>query len=1224
MQPSNADGRIMRCGLWALVLALLLGGGSIQGAVLWSDLGATLAYETGDGSDILSGAVKRDDSSTDTLYFKFHVDPLSDVSTEEYFAAFELYEGGEERLGVGNALKAWAYSAFKMVVSGDSIISDYVDLHSSRPQSTGGTNATGYLPYEHPYRGLESTIVVKVQYVAGGDDLITIWLNPDLGPGASEASQPENLITRMNADASFDEIRLRHGGGGGGWIFSDMEIADSFADFVSHDNSSGSADAGFAGNIPLTFQSWQREQGLPQNFVRAVAQTRDGYLWVGSDDGVGRFDGLRFVPFGLREGLNSGPVRTLLGDRRGALWIGGAANGLTRFQNGRFVTVSNLPSDAILALAEDKAGGIWIGTENGLALWRDGALASVPPGSEFRGHAVAALASDEHGALWAGVKGAGVFRIDGSKLAKVSDPSVRLLLEDPHCLLADREGRLWVGAADEFVLYLEKDRWHAHRIHPHQGKPYISSLAETPDGTVWAASVGEGLFQFKGGAVQAMNALSGLSDNLAEALFVDQQGALWVGTHGGLNRMRAQTVISFGQREGLGYGAVQGLAEVAPGVVWAGKLSDGLYRRDGRSFHRLSSAGLSLAGPQVNALLRARDGSCWVAAEHGLLHFKNPLSISSQVDLVQFTNGANVVALAEDREGGLWAGTRGGELWRLRGEQWTAQTQGWQSRAITAIVQDRDGSMLIGTQGAGLFRLRDGATDRVGKKEGLLSDLIRTLYLDPDGSLWIGTEGGGLSRLHDGKISTFTTRDRLPDNTISQIVEDDSGRLWLGSNRGIACVGKRELEDLEAGKTSALYPQVYGRDEGMPSEECTSGFFPAGLKTASGRLWFSTLKGIVMTDPQPRLASASALSVALEDALVDGVPTPKLSAEGGSTLHLPPGKHRLEFGYTAVCFDAPDRVRFRYRLEPLDPDWFDAGTRRTASYPFVPPGDYRFVVSAGASEGVWGPPTTMLTLTVARHFWQAWWFIGLAVAAVLGAVAAIARLVEKRKLQQRLRQLEQEKVLEHERTRIAQDLHDEMGAKLCRISFLSEHARRGPELPGELRSQIISISDASREVLHSLDEIVWAVNPRNDSLEPVASYIGQYAQEYFQETGIQCELDIPAQFPFFPLSSQLRHHLFHAVHEALTNTLKHSRATRAKISIKCETASFEISISDDGAGFDATRTDGAAFVSGNGLRNMRERLAGVGGCCYIESQPGRGATVRFVIPRKAPVRRLLA
>jgi signal transduction histidine kinase len=241
---------------------------------------------------------------------------------------------------------------------------------------------------------------------------------------------------------------------------------------------------------------------------------------------------------------------------------------------------------------------------------------------------------------------------------------------------------------------------------------------------------------------------------------------------------------------------------------------------------------------------------------------------------------------------------------------------------------------------------------------------------------------------------------------------------------------------------------------------------------------------------------------------------------------------------------------------------------------------------------------------------------------MLASVAGGAHIVEKRKLQRRVKHLEQERMLERERTRIAQDLHDEMGAKLCRISFLSAHARRCQDAPAELRQQVAAISDDSREVLHSLDEIVWAVNPQNDTLEHVASYIGQYAQDYFQETGIECVLDIPSQVPPHPLSSQCRHHLFLAVHEAFTNILKHSGATKAKVAINCSPSLFEIVVSDNGKGF--VPPDGAATganpgaETGNGLRNMRQRLAVLGGRCHLDSTPGRGTTIRFAFPFNQP------
>jgi signal transduction histidine kinase len=558
----------------------------------------------------------------------------------------------------------------------------------------------------------------------------------------------------------------------------------------------------------------------------------------------------------------------------------------------------------------------------------------------------------------------------------------------------------------------------------------------------------------------------------------------------------------------------------------------------------------------------------------------------------------------------------------------------WQTHPITVIGEDHEGAMWIGSDGGGLDRFKGEQRFHFDKQRGLLSDLIRTLYLDEQGVVWIGTAGGGLSRWRDGQIFTFTTREGLPDNTVSQILEDQHGRLWLGSSRGIVCVSKIELEDLAAGKIPAIYPLVYGRTEGMLSEECTGGFSPAGLKTKSGLLLFSTLKGVVVVDPRPLVDETVPPTVMLEEVLLDGVPDTQFRisapALGGPTararsqqaqlgaLRISPGRHRLEFRYTGVSFDSPERVRFRYRLDSLDSDWLEAGTRRSALYNYLPPGQYAFRVAACNADGAWSETGVLLALTVLPHFWQAWWVRLLAALGMLISVAGVVLMVEKKTSQRRLRRLEQEKALERERTRIAQDLHDEMGAKLCRISFLSEHARRSPDLSSDLQRQIGSISDSSREVLSSLDNIVWAINPQNDMLENVVSYIGHYAREYFQETGLECELDMPAQPPPHPLSSHLRHHLLLAMHEAFTNVLKHSAATRARVSVVCDDTTLEILILDNGKGFVPPRT-GAGTVAasaalGNGLRNMRQRLTQIGGDCSVKSEPGGGTVIRFVLP----------
>lgn len=1217
---------------WPLMLAILACASVTQAVVLWSDFSTTLIHNTGEGHDILNGAVKEDESSTNTLYFKFKVDPLSDASTEEYFAAFELYEGEKERFGVGNALKAWAYSAFRADATGQSDEgSDYIDLHSSRPEpSAPGTS----IIYENPHRGIPCTLVFKVEYAPGGNDLVTVWLNPDLGPGATEAAQPESLITRFKADASFNEIHLRHGGGGDGWIFSDMAIATSFADFVTMNENKPVQAPGSPTNegTLFTFRCWQSEQGLPQDRVRAIVQTLNGYIWVGTDDGLARFDGVRFVSFGLPDGLPNSPIRTLFGDRHDSLWIGSVGDGLFHWEFGHLtvLTMANgLPSDSISALGEDNDGRIWIGTDAGLAIWQNGRLITFEPGREFTGKPITALCKDRRGNMWVGVTGPGVFEFHDGAFVPLEDSATRELLQDPHCILVDREGRVWVGAGDDFVLCRDGNDWRPYRIPRHLARSFVSSLAEQPDGTVWAGSTSEGLFKFKDRKMTAVNAASGLSDNSVESLLADRDGNLWAGTDTGLNLLRKRDLFAYDQRQGLGYGAVDGLAEIGPGQVWVGKPGDGMYQWDGQSFSRVLSADLAVVGPQINGLLQSKEGGCWVAGKYGLLYFETPEKTADKARLFTLP-GLNIISLCEAGKGVLWVGTSEGKLFLLENGTWQEQTN--LNHPVTAIAAAADSKMWVATEGDGIYEFSGRGTTHWDTGNGLLSDLVRTLYVDSDQSLWIGTAGGGLSCLRQGRITTVTTREGLADNTISEILDDDEGRLWLGSNRGIACVNKHDLNDLIAGKIGVLYPRVFGRAEGMLSEECAGGFYPAGLRAGGGLLWFPTLKGLVVVDPGAVLSKSPVPAVLLEQITVDGVshsvsamsvlPSSGKNPEFGGTTNgvvkLGPGRHRIEFQYTAMGFDSPERIRFRYRLHGLDSDWVEAGNRRLAFYSYVPPGDYWFQVIACNADGFWNETGATIGMTVAKFFWQTWWFIGLLSVTLLVLVGAGVRFIVKRNLQRRLKHLEQEQVLERERTRIAQDLHDEMGAKLCRISFLSEHVRRNPNgMAPELRHQIASISDASREVLHSLDEIVWAVNPQNDALEHVVSYIGHYANEFFQETGIECKVNISGRPPPYSLSAQVRHNLLLAVNEAFTNVLKHSKASQVDVSIVLNATVLEVSVFDNGNGFDPP-ADAAAETSsipaGDGLRNMKQRLDDIGGQCSVISRPGDATTVQFVLP----------
>jgi len=1191
---------------------------AIQAVTLWNDLGATLAHETGDGVDILGGAVQRDNTATNVLYFKVHVDPLSDVSTEEYFAGFELFEGEERRFAVGNATKPWAYSAFHTSEKGElnKTAGDY-DLHSARPESTF---VGVFKRYEQPRRGIERTIVFKVQYVAGEDDLVTVWLSPDLGPGATEASQPENLMTSFKADCSFNEIHLRHGGGGDGWTFSDMAIATTFDDFVtaSVGDTGKSTPLAGRGTLPFTLRSWQREQGLPQNFVRALTQTRDGYLWIGTDNGVARFDGVRFVSFGEREGLRCGSVSRICEDSQGALWIGSASEGLTRWQDGKFVTFTvkaGLPANAITALAEDNERRLWVGTSAGLAYFQKGQLTAL--GDEaVKGKAITGLFKDQHGAMWVAAKDSGVFQFQDGKLNPLKDASAEKLFRDPHCVLVDQQDRLWIGAGDDFVLCRDAGQWTRYRIPRHLDKPFINTLVESPDGTVWAGSVSEGLFQFKNGKLTAINANSGLLDNFIEALRVDREGNLWIGTGAGLNQLRPKSVSFFGQEEGLGYGAVQGMVEVSPGVIWAGKSNDGLYRWQGRNFSRLLLAGLSRTEAPVSAVLATRGGSCWVASSKGLLRVENLKadSVESQPTVLL---DINAISLAEDRAGAVWVGTREGQVWRMQGDQREALTNFWQAKPVTVIAQSSDGAMWIGTEGGGLHLYQAQGHEQFGKTTGLLSDFIRTIHEDSQGVIWIGTAGGGLARWQNGKISVFTTREGLPDDTISQILEDDFGRLWLGSNRGIICISKVELQELVIGKTTTLYPRMFGRAEGMLSEECAGGFFPAGLKTQAGLLWFATQKGLVMIDPCLKNAAKQGPAVVLEEVVLDGAPVVDFQAvsiareSSAPKLRFAPGKHRIELRYTGLSFTAPERMRFRYKLEGLDSDWVDAGSRRAAYYSYVPPGVWRFRVIACDGEGVWNEVGASLSFEVLPHFWQTWWFFGSATVGLFVLVGGAIRFVEKQRVESQLKQLERERALEGERARIAQDLHDDLGASLSRISLLSDMAKAGQNGQAKAGGHVDKISQLAGQTLRALDEIVWAVRPASDSLQSLVEYIAHFANELFKGHGMRCRLDLPDTVPTRSLPPEVRHNIFLIAKEALTNVMKHAAAREICVKFKTTPTVLEILIQDDGLGFDLTNLNN--MRDGNGLVNMRHRAEVIGGKLELRTKEGHGTSVKLCV-----------
>jgi signal transduction histidine kinase len=515
--------------------------------------------------------------------------------------------------------------------------------------------------------------------------------------------------------------------------------------------------------------------------------------------------------------------------------------------------------------------------------------------------------------------------------------------------------------------------------------------------------------------------------------------------------------------------------------------------------------------------------------------------------------------------------------------------------------------------GGGLGQLKAGRLRQFRKSDGLSSDFVQCLLPGGDGALWIGTSDGGLNRLKDGQFAAIGMRQGLPNNVICHLVEDRRGFFWIGSHGGILRVAKAELDRCAEGEISAVSGLVYGRGDGMPTLECAGGLQPAGTQTADGRLWFSTSKGLVAVDPENVTTNQLAPPVVIEELRVDdqildsGCPT-------GTPRRIPPGRQRFEIRYTGLSFSAPERVLFKYRLQGLEKQWTEAGTRRVAAYSYLPPGDYVFRVIACNNDGVWNLTGASRAFTVLPHVWQTLWFRSLAGGGVAAVVGLAMLWTARRKLRRHIERVERQQAIERERARIAQDIHDDLGASLTRISLLSQTARAELDNPRQAAANLDRIYSTARELTRAMDEIVWAVNPRHDTLDSLASYLGRFAQDFLGTAGLRCRLDVPVRLPAWPLTAEIRHNLFLAFKEALHNVLKHAAAKQVSISLVLSPNAFVVTVEDDGQGFALAEAVAAPEPRGNGIRNMSRRLTDIGGRCEIESEPGKGTRLSFHVP----------
>lgn len=982
-------------------------------------------------------------------------------------------------------------------------------------------------------------------------------------------------------------------------------------------------------------QQWQTPEGLPQNSVHAICQTRDGYLWLATDGGLVRFDGVEFAVFSRSStpALRSNLIEGLATTPDGALWAATGDGLVYRNQEklSVFGTAEGLPSGPMLQVLPADAGHVWVvapdlvyygGLTGGYGARAHFTAVSgmAPPVTARDGTPVMVTTPD--GGLWiAGQHSATLLR--KGRVATHLSASADLLA-------IGHDGILWLATAGGLLRYGPGDT--APAATGMLADTPIRSMAALQDGSV-AVATARGLALLQGGIWQWKTAAEGLPPGRIQRMYQDSRGALWIVAEGAIARYVDGHFETLQPRTGAA--GVEAVYEDGEGDLWLGTDTAGLLELREQRFTTLSAAE-GLPGEVVRTLLTARDGTVWAGTDGGgVMQLRGSswqpfttqqgLTSNTILSLAQYKDGSLAVgtpdgldrlaaghavlapgtdALPDDfirsllydpNDDSLWIGTRRGLSHQTAaGIRTYTVNDGLGSDLVGALALDRQhaGALWIGTRG-GLSRFENGQIRNLTTREQLSSNVITALSQDSAGALWIGSNGGGLSVLRGGHVQSFPLTAGLPE-VIHSIVEDGQGRLWLGAATGIYRVPRQQLESYTAHPEQHLDVAAYGVPDGMRINECSSGH-PAAVRTRDGELWFATLRGISITDPEHAQENQVPPPVQIENVTVDDQPMPADSA-----LRVRASHTRVSMHYAGLSFVAPARVRYRYRLQGFDPGWVDAGTRRVAYYTNIPPGHYTFQVMAANNDGVWNETGATLEVRVLPHLYQTWWFRTLLLLATCLLGYQLYRM--------RVRNVELRfNAVLAERTRIAREIHDTLAQDIVGISVQLELVARllGSSVEAA-RTQLDAARVLVKSSLAGARSSIWNLRSAAADAEDLPA---RMARAVNQTAAMgTARLIFAVKGTARPAPHTIEDQLLRVAQEAVHNAVRHAEASHIHLTLQYGSSAVELVVEDDGRGFTMAP---ALFESGGhfGLKGMRERAQEIGGVLSVESEPGRGTRI---------------
>jgi signal transduction histidine kinase/ligand-binding sensor domain-containing protein len=938
---------------------------------------------------------------------------------------------------------------------------------------------------------------------------------------------------------------------------------------------------------------WLTRDGLPQNSVRAILQTRDGYLWLGTWGGLARFDGARFTIFNRANtpALGDSRITALAEDADGSLWIGTAHAGLIRLKGGVFESFRSERDTSyeersrwqIRSIVPSRHGGLWIGTSGGgFRRFKSGSFGRLL----MDRHVVRALLEDRSGRLWVATS-SGVLELSWREPDQFRIE--RHLLPDHlvNAIYQDRAGSIWIAARGGLTR-VNGERVTTFGRMPGLPTDDVLSIRGDRDGNLWIGTNGDGLVRMRGEQFDLLTRHDSLSNGVISALYEDREGSLWIGSNDGLNRLRDTRFTAITTREGLSADPVNSVVAGRDATIWIGTEGGGLNRLQAGRITSYTTAD-GLPANHVGALYEANDGSLWISGDGVVARMRD-----GRIRLYARDDGVPAgfaSAIGETRDGRLILCGEG-PVRELRPDRFVVfEEQPPGMEYCYSITRDRRGALWFATTG-GLVQVGDEGHRFYTTRDGLPDQGVHSVHEDASGAIWIATVRG-LARLKDGRVTSFSNVGPLGE-VIFEILEDDAGHFWMNGRQGILKVAARDLEAKAAGRLRDIRITVYGFADGLKSSEYTAAYIqrPA-CRTSDGRLWFATLGGVVSIDPSVNWINPLVPPIAIEEFVAEG----QVKARG--PVDVAAGTNSFEIRYTALSLLAPTRVRFAYQLEGLDPDWIDAGSRRVALYSRVPPGKYRFHVRAANNDGVWNEAGATLDIRVLPHFYQTRSFqLSLVALFALGLVGL--HRMHVRRVEMRFA------LVMKERNRIAREIHDTLAQGLAGIGLHLSAIEHEPSAAG--REQ--HVETARRLVKASLAEArrsVWNLRPEYLDHTTLISGLTRMAGDVSE--GGDVHIDVSTSGMPRLVSADVETNMFRIAQEAVANAIRHAAARRIRIDLQFEPNTARLTIADDGCGFDRTSPS-----HGFGLSSMRDRAAQIGAELRIDSRPSAGTSVTLTAP----------